>query len=150
MSKKLLYLSLVSLVPSEKGEAKIKFALEAEQSEEGYDAEFYDNLGIRPPKDIRDKDAPKIDENGNIHLEPDELEYEFSDCIILLSEFSSAVEHEELGSVIYTKSGNVFHVEESPEEIFGYILIISRTRWEKFRDYVSSLWRKITTKENLN
>lgn len=118
---KLLYLMSVLTLPNEKGELKIK---EATEEDEGHID--YESLGIRAPKG-----KPKIDEFGNINLMEDEIDYAGVDCILNLSEFSSCVDNEKLGSVIYTKDGGELWVHNTVEDISEYIEYLSLNSFER-------------------
>lgn len=137
MSLKTLYLTSVITVPNEAGQARIDKALNREKGDDsgGLPLSWYQDQGLRPPKDI-DRSEEAIDEDGMIFLQPDELEYEFSDLVLPLKQFDCCEEHEELGSYLFTRGGKRFHIEESPEQIFQYIHVISRNWWEKLVDNI--------------
>lgn len=111
----------VLTLPNEKGELKIK---EATEVDSGYID--YESLGIRAPKG-----KPSIDSDGNIHLLEDEIDYAGVDCILNLDEFSSCVDNEKLGSVIYTKDGGELWVHNTVEEISEYIEYLSLNSFER-------------------
>jgi len=119
---KLLYLTSVLALPNEKGELKIKEATE----DEGTSID-YESLGIRAPKG-----KPTIDENGNISLLEDEIEYAGVGATLSLDAFSSCVNNEKFGSVIYTKDGGELWVHETVEEVSDYIEYLSLNTFEKW------------------
>ena len=118
---KLLYLTSVLAVPNELGEQKIKEATEVDSSYIDYES-----LGIRAPKG-----KPSLDSDGNIHLLEHEVEYTGMGCILNLDEFSTAVDNEKLGSIIYTKDGSELWIFEDTEELSDYIEYISLSSFEK-------------------
>ena len=133
---KLLYLTSVLAVPNELGEQKIK---EATEDDGGHIN--YESLGIRAPKG-----KPSIDENGNIALLEHEVEYTGMGCILNIEEFSTAVDNEKLGSIIYTKDGSELWVFEDTEELSDYINYLSLSSFEKawigFKISVSNFFRR--------
>lgn len=118
---KLLYLTSVLTLPNEIGHQKIKEVTESEDVQIDYE-----NLGIRPPKG-----RPLMDSEGNIHLMEDEIEYAGVEAILNLDEFSSAVDNERLGCIIYTKDGGELWVHEDVQEVSDYIEYTSLNSFEK-------------------
>ena len=118
---KLLYLTSVLAIPNELGEQKIKEATEVDSSYIDYES-----LGIRAPKG-----KPSLDSDGNIHLLEHEVEYTGMECILNLDEFSTAVDNEKLGSIVYTKDGSELWVYEEVEELSEYIEFLSLSSFEK-------------------
>lgn len=139
---KLLYLTSVLAVPNELGEQKIK---EATEDDGGHID--YESLGIRAPKG-----KASIDENGNIALLEHEVEYTGVSAILNLDEFSSCVDNEKLGSVVYTKDGGELWVFQDVEEISDYIEYISLSSFERawigLKITVSNFFRRKQTTEN--
>lgn len=133
---KLLYLTSVLTLPNKKGELKIKEATE----DDGIHIDF-ESMGIRAPKG-----KPSIDEDGNIRLMEDEIEYAGISAILNLDEFSSCVNNEKLGSVVYTKDGGEIWVHEEVEEISEYIEFLSLTSFERwwigFKISLSNFFRR--------
>jgi hypothetical protein len=133
---KLLYLTSVLAVPNELGEQKIKEAIEVDGSHIDYES-----LGIRAPKG-----KPSIDQDGNIRLLEDEVDYTGMECILNLDEFSSCVDNEKLGSVIYTKDGGELWIFQEVDEVSDYIEFLSLNSFERwwigFKIYVLSLFRQ--------
>lgn len=133
---KLLYLTSILTLPNELGEQKIK---EATDIDEGYID--YESLGIRAPKG-----KPTIDEDGNIRLLEHEIEYAGIEAILNLEEFSSCVNNDKLGSVVYTRDGGELWVFQDVEEISDYIEYLSLNSFQKawigFKISVLSLFRR--------
>lgn len=162
MNKKLLYLTAVATVPSHKGEEKIKKAVEQINKKGGNpEAIFRDNNGrsredwegilngkvpeefAELEKEFYGDSSVTLDEFNNVYLEPEELEYEFIDLVLPRESVDFIIDHEEIGSLIYTKAGNVVHVEENCEELFFYIGLLDLSWWERFKTSVlSSFARK--------
>src|SRR3989337_2046905 len=151
---KLLFLSSVITVPSSKGEAKIAKALNRGKSKPktddyGRNLEWYEENQLTPPLELRGEveENSEIDENGIMHLKDDEFEYDFVDCVLRLDDFSSCIDNQEIGAVIYTKHGDELWVAESSEEIYGYIGVITRPWYtvlvDSIKYYFNSFLRKI-------
>jgi hypothetical protein len=122
---KLLYLNSVVQIPNEKGEQKIKKALNGvPKDENGMSAKWYEDMGIKPPKNL--EESPEIDENGMIFLQEEEFDYDFVDCILRLDDFSSCVDNEKIGSILYTRDGDEMWIEQTSEEIYAYITVLTR------------------------
>jgi hypothetical protein len=116
---KLLFLTSVSQKPTQAGEEKIKKAFKTDK-EEGLPASWYREQNILPPKELEDNT------NGMILLTEEEFEYVFTDCVLKLDDFSSCVDDEKIGTIIYTMGGEELWVEETSEEIYNYITAITR------------------------
>jgi len=147
---KLLYLTALNAVPTEEGQKRIEKAVKKNKNVDEDNAvqgsaQWYRNLGVAVPKDLEDEEADEIDEDGMMQLPLEEIDYEFSDLLIPLKEFSACEEHPLIGSHLFTKAGEIFHIEETPEQLFQYITVISRPRYQKLID-----WIKIKLKININ
>ena len=157
MTNKNLYLTSVTLVPSHEGEKKLQKAVEKLKSrnkgasggiyrdEYGRSEEDYENLNIPLPKNFYkniEEDDIEIDENDNIFLNPAELEYEYGDVIMPIDSIDFVLDNPEIGSLIYTKAGNVVHVEEIAEEVYFYITLIQMNWWERFKTYVLTFFAR--------
>lgn len=147
---KLLYLTSVLIVPSAEGEVKIKKALKRTKNgrelkdEHGRTREQYEDLGIPTPNFFTEnEDTPEISEDGTILLREEEMEFNFVDAIIKLKDFSSCIDNQQIGSVIYTRQGDEIHVEESVEDIFSYINYLTRPWHERITDSIKSKWWRI-------
>lgn len=112
---KLLFLNSIITVPNEEGKKRIELALENDEPKLNYDA-----LGMKPPKE-------DISEDGYMSLMDGEFEYEYKDCTLRLSEFSHCVDCETLGTIVYLKGGEELWVEESAEQIYGYIIVLTNS-----------------------
>jgi hypothetical protein len=158
-NKKLLYITAVSTVPSHKGEEKIKKAVEQISKRNGNpDAVYRDESG-RSREDWEDimggkvpngfSEAEKefygdtqVTEDGNIFLQPEELEYEFIDLVLPKASIDFIIDHEEIGSLIYTKAGNVVHVEENCEELFYYIGLLEMSWFDRIKNSVLAFFAR--------
>lgn len=151
---KLLYLNSVITITNEKGEQKVKKALSAnvKKDDNSLPKSWYTEQNLKPPIDVED-DESEIDENGMIFLVEDEFDYDFVDCILRLDDFSFCVDNEKLGSVIYTKVGDEMWVEETCEEIFSYIAVLTRPWTTILADniiYYFNFFRRKTNKPQGN
>ena len=111
---KLLFLNRVITVPNEAGQKRIELALENDEPRLNYDA-----LGIMPPKDL------DISEDGYLDLVEGEFDYEYKDCVVRLSDFSHCLDNEVFGATLYLKGGEELWIEETSEQIFGYITVLT-------------------------
>lgn len=150
---KLLYLNSVITIPNSEGEKKIAKALgnKEKTDDNGKNLEWYKDMGLRPPKDMEEDDVPKISEDGFMKLKPSEFEYDFVDYILKLDDFSSCMDDQEIGSVITTDKGETIWIEETAEEVYGYITILTRP-WhivaiDNLKYYFQFLLRKIKDKK---
>jgi hypothetical protein len=124
---KLLYLNSVITVTNQKGEEKVKKALSGnvKKDESSLPKSWYTEQNLKPPIDVED-DELEVDENGMIFLQEDEFDYDFVDCVLRLDDFSSCVDNEKIGSVVYTRDGDEMWVEQTSEEIYAYITVLTR------------------------
>lgn len=133
---KLLYLNAVITVPNDKGEEKVKRALNGNtnKDEHSLPKSWYTSQNLRPPLDAEDDE--EIDEDGMVYLKEDEFEYDFVDSILKLDDFSSCTDNDKLGSIIYKNSGDELWVSETCEEIFMYITVLTRPWYTVLADNI--------------
>lgn len=148
---KLLYLTTVVPFANEKGQARIDKALKKskeDDDEPGYlSKKWYTSQNLRPPPDLEDdEDTDEITEDGYMFLDGSELDYEFFDILIPLDEFAGCEENSLIGSQLYTKSGEVFHIEETPEQLLYYIKFLNRNWAEKTIDRIQIEINKLINK----
>ena len=113
---KLIYLTAITTAPNESGEEKIEKASKVNKEEPQID---YRSLGIRPPKGDVEKD-----EYGNIILDEEDIEEVLVPLTIPIKNIASYVSTIEGGTLIYTKDGIAFNVEEEVWEINAYIQLL--------------------------
>lgn len=148
---KVMFLTSILLVPNNEGEAKIEKVISKKRGSgeprdsNGNTAEWYRDMNLRVPKELLDleEDEDNIDEDGNIFLQEHEMEYDFVDSLLVLSEFQSCVDNQRIGSVVYLKDGSEMHVEETAEEILYYIGYLTRPWNVRLADYFKNLWFKL-------
>ena len=147
---KLMYLNSVLVVPSEAGQKKIEKALkknklESKKDQYGRTKENYEDLGMEIPKELLENDEifNGISEDGTILLKDEEMEYEFMDCIINLKDFSTAIDNQQIGCVIYTQQGDEIHVVEEVEDVFSYITYLTRPWYIVLIDSIKNRWWRI-------
>ena len=147
----LLYLSAVTKIPNERGEATIERALKRGKGLDGKDEElgidWYLDNNLRPPSHLTDGAAPEINEEGKIYLPEDQLDFEFLDYILPLKHFLSAKDTLELGCIVKDTLGKKTHVAQMAEEIYDYIYFISRPWYIKLKDDIKYEWNKIFRKK---
>lgn len=133
---KLLILTRLVNKVNEKGQARINKALEKESEldSDEMSPDFYDRLGLQPPKELDIE--REIDKEGNIRLDEDEIDNIEVDLILRLSEFEMAEEGDFEGSIITTKSGREIDVVESALEVYSQIEDLERNWFEIFCDKI--------------
>lgn len=142
---KLLYLTSLITTPNELGEKKIEKALKNGKKRRGGEDEesMWERLGLPTPEDEEnEEDELEISEDGFLHLKEDEFEYEGVDCIVRLSEFSCVIDNDKIGSVLYLKDATEIHISETAEDVYAYISILSRSRWEVFFENLKDFFRR--------
>lgn len=147
---KLLYLTTVVPFANEKGQERIDKALKKskeDDDEPGYlSKKWYTSQNLRPPPDLEDEGDDEITDDGYMFLDESELDYEFLDILIPLNQFAGCEENSLIGSQLYTKSGEVFHIEETPEQLLYYINFLNRNWAEKIKDRVQIEINKLINK----
>lgn len=120
---KLLFLTLISNKPTKAGEEKIKNAIEVNkrEKEDGLPLSWYKEQNILPPKGL-EEDLKK----GLVILTEKEMELDYKDCTLRLSEFSNCVDNTKVGCVITTKNGDKLWVEQDSSEVYDYITVLTR------------------------
>jgi hypothetical protein len=141
MSKKrLVYFTEIVTVLSEVGEKRLKDALSNKSDD---DLDFYDRLGLKPPKDTEES----IDENGMMTLKEGEYTYDFINRFFDVSDFFSAVEGDEIGTIIEFNNGKSFLVEEDIIEVYERIQYSQRNWFKKIIDFILE---KFSNKKNID
>lgn len=130
---KRLYLTAIVKEPNEKGQEIIDNAIKPKEG--GLSKQWYIEQNLTPPSDI--DDTPEIDENGLIFLEEQYLQTINLDVTIPLKNIDSYASAQEGGSIIYTKANVFYHVAEEVDEIDFYIDFISRSWFQKIKDYIN-------------
>lgn len=153
---KRLYLTAVIAIPSEDGQKRIDEALEKQNStlieevfrdEHGHTREFYEDVTGKVPKGFSEAEkefynrieVKEIDDEGFISLSVEEIEYVLVDCLIPLSELSDVIDNQDIGSTILKKDGTTIHVKETVKEIDNSIYLISRSKYQIFKDNIKNL-----------
>ena len=136
-----VFFTEVITILSEKGEEKMKKAT-TKNPEAEHDLDFYDRLGLRPPKDLVEDENSMVDEDGYMQLEEGEFTYDFKNRFLDMSDFSTAVEADEFGTIIEFNNGMTYWIEEDLFEVYARIYV-SRMNWfERFKESVSNLFRR--------
>ena len=148
-----VFFTEVITILSEKGEEKLsKVNSNVETKDEnGFSLEWYKENNLRPPKDLVEDEGSMVDEDGYMQLEDGEFTYDFQNRFIDMSDFFTAVEADEFGTIIEFNNGMTYWAEEDLFEIYARIYV-SRMNWfERFKESVSHLFgaiKKKLTKEN--
>lgn len=155
---KLLYLTSVVTRPNEAGQQKIKRATSPKQNNNdgSLPRSWYEAQGLIPPSGLED-DNLEISDEGTILLREGEFEYEGVDLVFKLDEFSSCIDNEQMGCVIYSTSGDEYWVMEEAQEVADYITWLTTSDFKKWwvgvKISVSDFFRrkkKITYQEILD
>lgn len=141
--KKILYLTSVNLVPSEKGNKKIDSVVKKpnKNSDDTLPKSWFIENNLKPPPDA--EDYADIDNEGRVILDDEDLEYQFYDYLVDYSEILEIQDTLEFGSIITLKNSlREIHVEESVEEIYGYIYTITLPWFDKFKNSISQFFAR--------
>lgn len=122
---------------------------EGESYEEAVDSdgrsrEYFENLGIKVPKEITDKEKNLDDDITFTDEDYDEFEV---DVVINIEDFSMSIDTTEDTATIYLKNGMFVNTLENSSEINGQIWWITRTPWEKIQNYWKELINKFKIKK---
>lgn len=145
---KILTLTTINKVPNEKGREKIDRVNNPPETSEDYKSlEWYEDMGLKPPKEILLLEND-VDEDGFVNLMEDEVEDSLSILLLPFDNFAGAESGEEI-TTVYTKSGEVFSVVEDVTEIYGLILYQNMSFWKRQYYKIKSKlkWRN-SLKEN--
>jgi hypothetical protein len=135
MSKKVfVFFTEVITILSEAGEKKLERATAKKPSDE-HDLDFYDRLGLRPPKDL-EEDESEIYDEGFMKLKEGEYTYDFLNHFFDISDFFSAVEGDEFGTIISFKNGSKYLVDEDIIEVYARIHFAQRSWSERVYDSI--------------
>jgi hypothetical protein len=143
-----VFFTEVITILSEKGEEKVKKAT-SKSSDSEYDLDFYDKLGMKPPKELLNEEN-LISEDGFMKLEEGEFTYDFQNRFLDMTDFSTAVEAEEFGTLIQFKDGREYFVEEDIFEVYGRIKVAQMTPFEVFKESVIYFFGEIKNKLTRN
>lgn len=148
MNKKYLYLTVVTIIPTEQGQAKIKKAESNTEKRDinGNNLEWYADQNLRPPKELLENDEPEIDEDGQIELTKGEFEYDFHDCLVEASKIVLVLDDTEIGSYVYVEGDFKVRVAETAEEINALLWFMNRSRTERFKDWWDDFKNKFKRK----
>lgn len=112
--------TVMEVKPNQKGIDRIYSEMFPDTSEptdeNGNTAEYYTNLGLPVPDNLKSKSSMSII-GQDLDLELDEIDVTYKKAIIEKSEFSFLEENVKLGSTLYTKSGFEMKIEENLDEI---------------------------------
>lgn len=150
-----VFFTEVITILSEKGEeklSKVNSNVEA-KDENGFTLEWYKENNLRPPKDLENETESLVSEDGFMKLDEGEFTYDFQNRFIDMSDFFTAVEADEFGTIIEFNNGMTYWIEEDLFEVYARIYV-SRMNWfERFKESFSHLFgaiKKKLTKENNN
>jgi hypothetical protein len=139
-----IFFTQVVTILSEKGEERVK-QVTTKNPELEHDLDFYDRLGIRPPKDLVQNDSV-VSEDGFMKLEEGEYTYDFKNRFIDITDLVSAVEGDEFGTVLEFKDGTDYFVEEDLFEVYARIKVAQMSKFEVFKESVIYFFGEIKNK----
>jgi hypothetical protein len=147
--KKYIFVTEVITILNEAGEKKLKEATSDGEAtdEHGRTAEWYEDIGIPIPDSLVNR-RPEIDEDGFMNLSPDEFTYDFQNRFIDMTDFFTAVEADEFGTIIQFNNGVTFWLEEDLFEVYARIYVSQMNWFERFKESVSLFFSR--KKENNN
>ena len=114
MSKNLILLTEIITVLTDEAQKKLEEAItnRIADDEGGLDAEAYDRLGIKPPKD-----SP----SNELTFNDSEVESDYLDLLVDVNDISYVSQHEIEGSEVHLKNGDILRVNESIREIYHQV-----------------------------
>ncbi len=146
---KLLHLSVVTQVINEEGEELLERASGKKEKEVGgLTKVWFEEQGLKVPEELQEDDIER-DEDGAVYLDEKHLNYEAMSVTVPLKNICSYVEGQELGTMIYMKSGLFYHVYETVEEVDDYIEYLTTSDLKAFYISVKLFFRRIKWKVNL-
>jgi len=107
--------------------------------ENGRTREQYENLGMRVPDDLIEKE--KNFEVG-IKIEDEDYEEVYSEVLVFVDQIRLIVE-DDVSTVLFLNDGLTVNVVETRDEIFSYIEYLERGWFDRFKDSVSNFFREI-------
>lgn len=114
---------------------------EEPRDEHGRTAEFYTDLNLPIPESLKNKQSDFI----KFDLEKDYDTYEI-DVIVNMNDFVMVVDDEEFGSTVYLSNGNNIQILEDSADINAQIWWNTRSRWQRFKDWVEGIYNIIKKK----
>jgi hypothetical protein len=136
--KNYMFFTEIDTILNEAGEKKLKEATSGVEpkDENGYTREWFEEMNIPVPDHLLNN-RPEIDEDGYINLSPDELTYDFKNRLIDMTDFFTAVEADEFGTLLQFHSGREYWVEEDIFEVYARIYVSQMNWFERFKESVS-------------
>lgn len=110
---------------------------------------WFEEQNLAVPEELLDENIER-DEEGRIILDEKHLDYDETLCSLPLKNICSYVEHEEIGTVVYMKSGTYYHVYELVNEIDDYIEYLTTPWYKKQWVSLKILFRRITNKKRVD
>lgn len=109
----------------------------------GKTREYYENLGLPVSKEITDKEKLL---NGGIELTDDDYDFYETECTVNLDNFAMVIDDIEEGSSLFLSDGTFVNILEDSAEVNAQIWWLTRSKWEKFKEFISSIKRKFKKK----
>ena len=148
--KKLVFLTEVITILSEKGEEKLAKATSKKPDEDssGMPYEWYIENNLRPPIGLEPSED-EIDSDGMMILKEGEFTYDFLNRFFDVSDFFTAVEGDEFGTVITFLNGREYLVDEDILEVYERIRYAQRDWFERLKDSVLVFFAKFKNKKQI-
>lgn len=148
MNKKYIFITEIITILSEKGEEKLSKAnsnIEI-KDDNGFSLEWYTENNLRPPKDLLENQNSEISEDGYMKLNEDEFTYDFKNRFIDITNFTTAVEADEFGTILEFSDGRDYWIEEDIFEIYDRIHVSQMNRFEKISKFIYQFLGEILRK----
>lgn len=143
-NKKYIFVTEVITILSEAGEKKLEKATAKkpnDNSDSGMPLEWYLENNLRPPLDLKSEES-EIDDEGFMKLKEGEYTYDFVNRFIDITNFFSAVEGDEFGTVISFTSGEEYLVDEDIIEVYARIHYAQRSWSERVYDSIAEFFSR--------
>jgi len=133
---------------TEEAEKKLE-AYEQESWEEpvdnnGKNKDYYDSLGLPAPKELIEREK-NIDKG--IEITDEDYHWFETECSIRLSKYVMCIDDAEEGSIIYLSNGTHVSVLEDSDDVNAQIWWLTRSRWEKIKEYFRTIVNKFKNKK---
>lgn len=148
---KIINLSVVTQVVNKEGEELLEKASTESNKPKTYGGkplEWWEDMGLPIPELDEEFDDIERDENGLVILDDKHLDYEGTSCAIPIKNIDSWMEHEDIGTMLYMKSGMFYHIFEEVDEITDYIQYLETPQYKKWWIELKILYKKLTNKNN--
>lgn len=144
MKGKYIYVEVVSRVLNDKGRKKLKEYQEVDEYEEPVDSEgrsrsWFEDMGIRPPKDLTDKEKLL---QQDLEFDEDDYDDELEETFLTVKSIEFATNNYDGGCTIFTKGGNFLKVADDIDDVLAQIHYVNMSVWDTIKEWIKNKFRK--------